>query len=211
MGLSIGRLVVGPLQVNAYVVACQATGEAIVIDPGDQASDILSALSEDGLVLTRIVGTHAHWDHVLAVRAVKDSTGVEYWLHEADLPVLEQMQERAWQALGVRLPPPPEVDGYLVDGQEVRLGECSLRILHTPGHSPGSVSLYDGREVAFVGDALFAGSIGRTDLPGADHETLLGSIRHKLLALPDQVRVLPGHGPATTIGRERVHNPFLAG
>lgn len=209
MGLAIGRLVVGPLQVNCYLAACEATGEAVVIDPGDQASDVLRALDEDGLSPKAILGTHAHFDHVLGVRGLKEAIGVPYLLHPADLPVLRQMQARARLMWGVELPPPPDVDGWLEEGHEVRFGECSLRVLHTPGHSPGSVSLYDGRSVVFCGDALFAGSIGRTDLPGGDHALLVASIQGKLFALPDEVQALPGHGPPTSIGREKASNPFF--
>lgn len=209
MGIAWGQLVVGPLQVNCYIAGCEETREAVVIDPGDQAPDILAALDQDGWTVVKILGTHAHWDHVLAVRELKDSTGAPYLLHPADRPILEQMQARARAMLGVELPPPPEVDAPLEEGRTVRFGSIGLRVLHTPGHSPGSVSFYDGGQVVVCGDALFAGSIGRTDLDGGDHEALLRSIREKLLSLPDAVQVLPGHGPPTTIGRERASNPFL--
>lgn len=200
---------VGPLQVNCYLVACEQTAEALVVDPGDQAGDILRALEEDGLQVVKILGTHTHWDHVMAVSEVREASGAPYLIHRAELAGLSQMQARARAMLGVDLPPPPAVDGFLDEGDVVSVGNCSLRVLHTPGHSPGSLSFTDGRSVVLCGDALFAGSIGRTDLPGGDTETLLRSIREKLLTLPDSVHVLPGHGPPTTVGRERAANPFL--
>ena len=206
----VDHLVVGPLQVNCYILGCEETGEAIVVDPGDQPEAILAVLARSHLRLVKIVNTHAHFDHLLGVRALQEATGAPFLLHSEDRPVLEAARTHALAWLGVDPGPPPRVDEWLRLEEPLCFGRETLEIRWTPGHSPGSVSLVDhaGRRV-FSGDALFAGSIGRTDLPGGDLDTLLRSIREQLLSLPDDYAVLPGHGPTTTIGQERRHNPFL--
>jgi glyoxylase-like metal-dependent hydrolase (beta-lactamase superfamily II) len=201
------RLVVGPLQVNCFILADEKTKEAVVIDPGDDAGDILKVVREKGLTVKYIVNTHGHFDHVGANKALKDATGAEILLHEGDAPVMASapLQSRAFGMNTVSSPP---ADRYLKHGDVLIAGDASLKVLHTPGHSPGGISLL-GQGMVFTGDALFAGSIGRTDLPGGDLMTLLRSIKTNLMSLPDDTKVFCGHGPASTIGDERNDNPFL--
>jgi glyoxylase-like metal-dependent hydrolase (beta-lactamase superfamily II) len=213
----VETLVVGLLQVNCYVLGCQDTREAVVLDPGDDVEDILAALKHHRLQLKQIVATHGHFDHVLAVDALRRATDAPFLIHRDDLPILADMQSRAAFFLSLRLPAPPAVDAFLSEGDEVTFGQERLRVIHTPGHSPGGVSLYacpecsegDRQGKVFVGDTLFAGSIGRTDVPGGDYETLLDSVRRKLFPLGDEVVVYAGHGPTTTIGLEKKYNPFF--
>jgi glyoxylase-like metal-dependent hydrolase (beta-lactamase superfamily II) len=204
-------LPVGMLQVNCYILGSEATREAIVVDPGDNASGILAALRGHELKLGRIVATHAHFDHLLGCRELQESTSAAFLLHEADMPLLAAMQRTCQAWLGYDPGPPPKVTEFLVPGKDVETGGIRLEVRHTPGHSPGSVTLVDhtsGR--AFTGDALFAGSIGRTDFPGGNLETLLESIRSEILTLPDDYAVLSGHGESSTVGVERRTNPFLS-
>lgn len=202
--------VVGPLQVNCYILGDPDTQEAIVIDPGGDADEILEIIRHRGWRVQAIVNTHGHFDHVLAVAEVQAMTGARFLIHPAEAPVLRDYQPlvRAW--LGFDPGPPPEPDGALREGDLLTVGRARLQVVHTPGHSPGGVSLIDreGRRV-FTGDTLFAGSVGRTDLPGGDYAQLLRSIRHRLLSLPDDFAVLPGHGPASTIGAEKRSNPYV--
>jgi hydroxyacylglutathione hydrolase len=202
------HLVVGSIQCNCYIVGDPETKDAVVIDPGDQAEDILAAVQRHGLNLKAAIATHAHFDHVLAAEAIREATGVPFYLHVSDMPILQAMQERGLKFMGIELPPPPEVDRHYSDGDEVEAGSIKLEVIHTPGHSPGSVSFLAPDEVLFSGDTLFAGSIGRTDLPGGDHEQELESIKSRLLPLGD-LPVLPGHGPPTSIDREKISNPFV--
>ena len=201
------RLIVGPLQVNCFILADEKTKEAIVVDPGDDAQDILKVIKDKGLRVRYIVNTHAHFDHVGANKAVKDATGAELLLHEADAPVLAAVaiQSRSFGMSPVSSPPP---DRLLKHGDSIVAGEVSLKVLHTPGHTPGGISLLE-QGFVFTGDALFAGSIGRTDFPGGDLRTLIRSIKTNLMTLPDDTKVFSGHGPASTIGDERAENPFL--
>ena len=207
MTMLIETLAVGPLQVNCYLLGCEETREAVVVDPGGDVVRILEALKAHRLDLKRIVCTHAHFDHVGGVRELKEATGAEFFLHQDDLPLLKGVLSQAI-FFGLRAGSPPTVDGYLEEGDEIVFGRESLRVLHTPGHSPGGVSLV-GDGVVFVGDLLFAGSIGRTDLPGGSYPALIEAVQIKIFPLGDEVVVYPGHGPATTIGQERRHNPFL--
>lgn len=202
------HLVVGPIACNCYIVGDPETKEAVVIDPGDQPGDILAAVERHGLRLVAAVATHAHFDHVLAADAIRERTGVPFYLHAGDMPILEAMQERGLHFLGIELPPPPEVDRHYADGDEIVAGSVKLGVIHTPGHSPGSVSLVAPGEALFSGDTLFAGSIGRTDLPGGDYEQELASITERLFRLGD-LPVYPGHGRPTSIDREKVSNPFV--
>ncbi len=206
----LDHLVVGPLQVNCYILGCRETGEAIIVDPGDNVKGILGTLNRYGLRLVKIVNTHAHFDHVLGVRGLQEATDAPFLLHPDEIPVLESMQEQVQAWLGFDPGPPPVINQMLQEGRSLHFGREELQVRLTPGHSPGGVSLVDhaGRRV-LTGDALFAGSIGRTDLPGGDMDTLLRSIREQILSLPDDYVVLPGHGPATTVGEERRSNPFL--
>ncbi len=201
------RLVVGPLQVNCFILADEKTKDAIVIDPGDDAEGILRIVREKGLRVRYIVNTHGHFDHVGANRAVKEATGAEILMHEADAPMLADAADQAI-VFGVRVDNPPQPDRFVRDGDLITAGEVELKVLHTPGHSPGGISLLE-KGMVFTGDALFAGSIGRTDFSNGDLMTLINAIRKKLLTLPDDTRVFSGHGPASTIGEERAENPFL--
>jgi len=199
---------VGPLACNCYIVGDDATKEAIVIDPGGDAEDLVTTIVEHGLRITAIIATHAHFDHVIAAERVRDATGAPFYLHDHDKPVLSWLQESGRLFLGIDLPPPPDVDSAAEEGTRVVAGAVELEVMHTPGHSPGSISLL-GDGALFSGDTLFAGSVGRTDLPGGDTLAMVRAIRKKLFALDDDLRVYPGHGPATTLGEEKVSNPFV--
>ncbi|MBI5197555.1 MAG: MBL fold metallo-hydrolase [Nitrospirae bacterium] len=203
-------LVVGLLQCNCSILGCEETQEAMVIDPGDDPDRILKVLSRLGLRLRYILHTHAHFDHVGGSKRLKEATGAQIFLHPEDLFLYQNMDMQT-AYFGLPAPAIAPVDTYFSDGQELSAGKLSARIFHTPGHTPGSVCFHmdHGHRKLFTGDTLFKGNIGRTDLWGGSHETILQSIEEKLFALPDDTLVYPGHGPATTIGRERESNPFL--
>lgn len=201
------HLVVGDLACNCYIVGDDVTKQAILIDPGDEPEAILEALRRHELQLTAIVATHAHFDHVLAAEAIRTATGAPFYLHKDDKELLEWLPASMRLFLGVDAAAAPEVDRPLQDGDELVAGGLKLAVIHTPGHSPGSISLLAQDEAVFSGDTLFADSIGRTDLPGGDYEAIIASIRKRLFALGD-LPVYPGHGPATSTGRERLTNPF---
>lgn len=203
----VKTLVVGPLQVNCYLVACPLTLEALVIDPGDDGGRILAAASEAGWRVVRIVNTHGHFDHIGANRTVLAATGAELLIHALDLPLLQKAQLHA-RVYGLQVEPSPVADRLLADGDTITFGEASCRVIHLPGHSPGGIALLCGQHL-FVGDVLFAGSVGRTDLPGGDHRALVSGIRTRLWPLPGDTIVHPGHGPDTTIAREQRSNPFV--
>ena len=202
----IHTLVVGQLQTNCYVIESQ--GQALVVDPGDEPERILRFIKDLNVRPTEIIATHTHFDHVLGVNGVRKTTKTPFLIHRDDLPMLESMQSRVRQFMGFEVPPPPKVDGYLKDGELLKLGDETIRVLHTPGHSTGSISLA-GDGYVLTGDALFNQSIGRTDLPGGDLDTLVHSIRERLFRLDDETIVYPGHGPETTIGDEKLGNPFV--
>ena len=200
-------LVVGPLQVNCYLVGCEQTRQAAVIDPGADVDRILAALQRHKLTLKTIINTHGHFDHIGGNRQLSAATGAELLIHAADRSLLLQAAQHA-AIYGLRTENSPEPSATLKDGDLLEVGELQLQVLHTPGHSPGGISLLCGGHL-FSGDTLFAGSVGRTDLPGADHSTLIESIRKRLVVLPDATLVHPGHGPDSRIGDEKRHNPFL--
>ncbi|MDR7418153.1 MAG: MBL fold metallo-hydrolase [Armatimonadota bacterium] len=206
----VETLQLGPVGTNCFVVGDEATGCAEIIDPGDDAPRVLTLLQRLRLTADLIVLTHAHFDHVGGVRGLKEATGAPVAIGAAEAPVLAVASERAAALFGITIAPPPPPDRLLREGDVVTLGGRPFRVVHTPGHSPGHICLL-GDGLAFVGDVIFQGSIGRTDLPGGDHDTLLRSIARHLLPLPDGTVLYNGHGPATTVGRERRTNPFLRG
>jgi hydroxyacylglutathione hydrolase len=204
---------VEPFLKNGFVVGCEETREGIIIDPGDEVDQLLDAARRQRLTITSILLTHAHLDHITGVDRAKAALGVPVWLHEADNFLYERVVQQGL-AFGFRVTAQPPVDHFYQGEGPLRFGRYQVRVLHTPGHCPGGVCLAVSREgeqetVLFVGDTLFAGSIGRTDLPGGDLDTLLRSIREVLFSFPDDTVVWSGHGPVTTIGQERRTNPFL--
>jgi glyoxylase-like metal-dependent hydrolase (beta-lactamase superfamily II) len=205
---------VGPFFKNGFVVVCQRTREAVIIDPGDEVNGLLAFVDRERLAIRHILLTHAHIDHVTGVGAAKSVLGAPIHLHRKDLFLYERTVEQA-QMFGLPIAGPlPPVDEFYQPGEVIDFGDCHVRPYHTPGHCPGGVCLQIGAEEEpgldlFVGDTLFAGSIGRTDLPGGDYLTLIASIENVLFDFGDDARVHPGHGPATTIGEERRTNPFL--
>jgi glyoxylase-like metal-dependent hydrolase (beta-lactamase superfamily II) len=203
--------VVEPFAENAWLIGCAETGKAALVDPGGRVSELLAAATESGVEVEDIWLTHAHIDHVSGVAEAVDRTGARVWLHAEDRPLYDHAAEQG-AMFGLEVPPPPPPDRELVEGQVLELGTLRAEVRFVPGHSPGHVAFWFAeQELVLAGDCLFAGSIGRTDLPGGSYDTLMQSISEQLLPLGDSVRVLPGHGPETTIGRERESNPFLAG
>jgi hydroxyacylglutathione hydrolase len=200
-------LIVGPLGVNCYIVGDEKTREALVIDPGGNARDILDTLRREQLRLVAIVATHAHFDHLLALDEIRAATRAPFLLHADEASTLANASLGA-RLFGFAFRSPAPAERLLREGDAVRFGSLALNVLHTPGHSPGGMCLLHDKSI-FVGDTLFQGGIGRADLPGGDYGTLMRSIRDKLLTLPDDTVVYPGHGDATTIGEERQLNPFL--
>ncbi|MFQ5900671.1 MAG: MBL fold metallo-hydrolase [Thermodesulfobacteriota bacterium] len=199
--------VVGPLEENCYILYDGETSDAVVIDPGDEGKDILKEIKDRGLSLKYIINTHGHFDHIGANGFLKEATGAKIAIHREDASMLKDAVKQA-SFFGVNCVSSPEPDVILTNGDMVGFGDITLKVIHTPGHTKGGISLYRGTQL-FVGDTLFAGSVGRTDRPGGSHTDLIKSIKEKLLPLGDMVKVFPGHGPQTTIGEERLHNPFL--
>jgi hydroxyacylglutathione hydrolase len=199
---------VGMTQANCYIVGCENTKLGAVIDPGDEGERILEAIRESGLKITHVLLTHAHFDHMGAADEVMQATGAPLALHPDDLPLLNAGGGAIF--FGLPSAPVPEATIHLAADQEIAVGDLTLRVLLTPGHTPGHVTFYEPDEGAiFDGDVLFAQGIGRSDLPGGSHETLMRSIHSALMTLPDETLVYSGHGPETTIGRERTANPWL--
>ncbi len=205
--LLIERVVVGPLMSNAYLVFDNVKGEGILIDAGDDSEKIIETVEKNKIRVKAIYATHGHFDHVLAVGEIKDYFECKFYIHREDLPILEKAAESCKKLLGRDYSNPPNPDGYIKDGDKITVGEYEIKVMHTPGHTPGSVS-YLSKDAVFTGDTLFAGAVGRYDFPGGNLEQLLDSLK-KLLKLPDSFSVYPGHGPSTTIGVEKVHNPFI--
>lgn len=204
-------LTVGPFQENCYVVGDEQTGVGALIDPGDEAARIAVAVEQTGLDIEKIVLTHAHIDHVGAVVDLVEEYSCPVLGHAESRPMLEQLPAQAMM-MGLKFGEIPQIDTFIEDGETVEVGGLRLKSLYTPGHSPGHLAFYvEGEGAVVAGDALFAGSVGRVDLPGGDGPTLLKSIEERLLTLPEETVVHPGHGPETTIGHERDTNPFLQG
>jgi glyoxylase-like metal-dependent hydrolase (beta-lactamase superfamily II) len=202
-------LPVGVLRCNCSILGDEITREAIVVDPGDEIEDIERILEKHGLKVTAIVITHAHIDHVAGAKTLKEKTGAPVYLNLNDTELLNALDQQArW--LQVETPERVDVDTDARDAVSLKLGANDLQVMHTPGHTQGSISLYLPQQSKLIaGDTLFRDSIGRTDLPGGDGRQILSSIKTRLLVLPDETVVIPGHGPSTTIGRERERNPFL--
>lgn len=202
----------GAFAENGYLVTCAESGAAVVVDPGASADRMVAAAAAEGLELEGVLLTHAHLDHIEGVHVVREAfPSAPIWLHPGDLALYRALPSYA-AAFGVSVHPQPEPDRELVPGRAFVFGASSLDVRFTPGHAPGHV-IFVSEEAGFalVGDVVFQGSIGRTDLPGGDHATLMASIRDEILTLPDEMTLHPGHGPATTVGMERLANPFLAG
>lgn len=207
--LDVITLTNGAFAENCYILVDRDAREAVMVDPGEEADLFLRRLATERVTLKAVWLTHSHADHILGTGRVVEATGVPLYLHPDDRGLYDALPEQsAWLGLAPAVPPPP--DQALAHGARLHFGGLAFEVRHVPGHSPGHVA-FVGHGVAVVGDALFAGSIGRTDLPGGDTETLLTSIRDQLLTLPDETIVYPGHGPPTTIGQERRTNPFLTG
>jgi hydroxyacylglutathione hydrolase len=203
-------ITVGLFQENCYILGCENTHQGVIIDPGDNARAILKLVQQDGLTIRKIINTHAHLDHVMAVDSIRTATGATFHLHRDDLPILHDVPERARLWLDTEIDEIGDPDEYLEHGQIITFGDEKVEVRFTPGHSPGHVVfVHHEARLVFGGDTLFEGSVGRFDLPGADGPTLFRSIREQLLTLPDDYTVLPGHGSATTIGDERAYNPFV--
>jgi hydroxyacylglutathione hydrolase len=200
---------VGPLQCNCSILGDEQTREAMVIDPGDQIDDILKILAQEKLTLKQIVITHAHIDHIGGAMKLKAATGAPILMNQSDYAQLKLLPiQAAW--VGMRSPGAVEVDEAVGDGRVLKIGSIPVNVIHTPGHTEGSICLFlPGEKKLIAGDTLFAGSIGRTDLPGGSMDKILRSLHTRVLALPDETEVTPGHGPQTTIGEERETNPFL--
>ena len=200
-------IVVGALETNCYLVYCEETRACAVVDPGAEHERIFPVIFEEGLTPIVLINTHGHIDHIGANKDIKEHFGVPLYIHAGDSQMLGKVQQLELSLfLGAQDSPP--ADHLMTDGEEVRIGNGSLRVLHTPGHSPGSVSLL-GDGFLLSGDTLFMEGVGRTDLPGGSQKQLEQSIREKIMTLPDEIVVLPGHGPHTTVGQERANNPFL--
>ncbi len=207
--LNVNIFVTGPLQVNTPVVWCSETREALVFDPGGGNSEILGLIDDHDLKLQAVVNTHGHADHLGGVAELCKTFKIPFRIHKGDEMLVQEFPHMA-AMYGFRDAKTPEIGSFLEDGEELKVGEFTLEVRHTPGHSPGGCA-FVGAGMAIVGDTLFQGSIGRTDLPGGSFETLMNSIHSKLMTLPDETRVICGHMGVTTIGDERKHNPFING
>ncbi|KKM98500.1 hypothetical protein LCGC14_1157330 [marine sediment metagenome] len=206
--LMVRGIVVGVFAENCWIIGSRKTREGIAIDPGDQPEEIMALAKDMGLNIKLIANSHAHLDHILGVRGVQEATGARFLLHPQELEIARGAAGAASGLLGKEVEPPPEPDALLADGDEVEVEGVKLKVIHTPGHTPGSLSFYT-EGMLFSGDTLFRGSIGRTDLQGGDYGQEMSSIVDRLLELPDDTVVLPGHMQETKIGIERQTNPFV--
>ncbi len=205
--LVLEHLTVGPLQSNCFIVGDEESGEAVIIDPGGDGDMILNAVGRKPWKVTAILNTHAHFDHIAANAAVVKATGAPLMAPRGDASFMAQAHISA-RMYGLEVDASPDPDRLLDDGDSIELGDELIKVISTPGHTPGGATFVTSIGI-FPGDSLFAGSIGRTDLPGGDYDTLMSSINDRIMSLDDDTPVYPGHGPETTVGRERAHNPFL--
>jgi glyoxylase-like metal-dependent hydrolase (beta-lactamase superfamily II) len=203
--MKIDTLIVGPLQVNCFIIYDEGSDDAVVVDPGDEAEKIIKLIEGRKLKVSRIVCTHAHFDHVGAVARMKEKTGAAVMLHKGDLDIYMRADKQGalW---GFHIEQPPAPDMHMLEGDEIAVGRFRLKVLHTPGHSPGGICLF-GEGVIITGDTIFAGSVGRTDFPGGSLEELKKSFA-RIITLPAQTRMFPGHGPLSTVGNEKKNNFF---
>ena len=209
--MRVDMLTVGMFQSNAYVVSCEKTKEAILIDAGDEGERIIDHINSEGLRLKMVIATHGHIDHVSALAEIAETFSVPARMHEAELPVYRSISHQA-TLFGLQPPDILDIEDFLTNGEKIEFGELTAEVIHTPGHSPGGVTIVFGGEdppKAFVGDVLFRGSIGRTDLMGASHSQMFDVLKNVFLEMPDDMVIYSGHGPDTTIGLERRTNPFL--
>jgi len=208
--LEVRGVVVGLFRENCWVVGSRQRGEACVIDPGDEPEEILALARDMGVRITRVVASHAHLDHIMVARDIVEATGAPFLMHASDLFIADNLPDAARNWFGREVLPAPRPDAFPRDGQDLEIAGVNVRVIHTPGHTPGSLCLYAPEAgLLFSGDTLFRESIGRTDLPGGDTDQILRSISERLFTLPDATRVLPGHMQETTIAHERAHNPFV--
>lgn len=208
--MKIIPMAVGTFMSNCFIVACDKTSDAVIIDPGSEATRIMGEVKKNGFKVSKILATHAHIDHIAAASEVKELSGAPFILHRSEMLFIEgfEQQQRFFM---VREGKRPAVDSFVAGGDTVSFGDCALKVVETPGHSPGGICfIASDSRVVFAGDTLFAGSIGRTDLPGGDFEALIRNIRTQLFVLPDETTVYCGHGPETSIGFEKRTNPFLS-
>lgn len=207
--MKIETITVGGFAMNSYLLIDEDSGEAIYIDPGAEADRLIQKAEDEEISLKFIINTHCHIDHAAEVEQVMNHFNIPFYIHNGDLGLLNSLKEQG-SYFGIAVEGTPQVSKFLEDGDKLTVGSSDCLVIHTPGHSPGGISIKVGSNV-FVGDCLFLDSIGRTDLPGGDYDQLINSIRTRLLSLDDATKVYPGHGPPTTIGRERQYNPFLNG
>ncbi|WP_243276933.1 MBL fold metallo-hydrolase [Desulfallas sp. Bu1-1] len=198
---------VGPMDSNCYIIGCEKTRTAAVVDPGAEGGRILRRLESLGLTCKYIIITHGHIDHIGALKEVQQATGAEVLIHKDDAGMLTSPAQNLSLFMGSMLKF-KEADRLLEDGDKIQVGDITLEVIHTPGHTPGGICLKVGQDL-ITGDTLFAGSVGRSDFPGGNHNVMINSIKTKLLVFPDSTRIYPGHGPSSTIGAEKRHNPFL--
>ncbi len=208
--MDITTFPVGPLQCNCSIIFCPETKEAVIIDPGGDAEKIMDFVKQHGLIVKYLLHTHAHFDHILASSDIKNSTGAKICLHEKDKFLYDNLEGQG-MLFGIKAKKPSAIDHYLADDEQIEIGKVKTTVLHTPGHTPGSLcfTVADKESTVFAGDTLFNGSIGRTDLWGGSFDDIIKSINNRLLTLDDSTQVIPGHGESTNIWQEKRHNPFL--
>lgn len=210
MALLFDGFSVGPWESNCYIIGCDQTKEGAVVDPGADAGRIMSRAKRLGLKINKIILTHGHPDHLSALDEVQSATGAKVYIHSADAGMLTDSRRNLSFYMGQSMEF-QKADVLLNDGDRIQVGEITIEIIHTPGHTPGGISLKIADDIIITGDTLFAGSVGRSDFPGGSHRQLINSIKTRLLKFPPNTKVFPGHGPASTIGEEMRYNPFLNG